>query len=61
MLSGHGERSHVDQAMMAGARGYVLKGDTDELADALHKVIQGETYLSALVQDKMSGNGDSDE
>jgi DNA-binding NarL/FixJ family response regulator len=47
--------------MMAGARGYVLKGDTDELADALHKVIQGETYLSALVQGKMSDNGDSDE
>lgn len=55
MLSGHGERSHVDHALMAGARGYILKGDTDELAGALRKVIQGETYLSGLVQDKMSG------
>ena len=55
MLSGHGERSHVDHALMAGARGYILKGDTDELAGALRKVIQGETYLSGLVQDKLSG------
>jgi DNA-binding NarL/FixJ family response regulator len=55
MLSGHGERSHVDHALMAGARAYILKGDTDELADALHKVIQGETYLSGLIQYKMSG------
>lgn len=55
MLSGHGERSHVDQALLAGARGYVLKGDTDELAGALRKVIQGETYLSGELQDKLSG------
>jgi DNA-binding NarL/FixJ family response regulator len=55
MLSGHGERSHVDQAMVAGARAYVLKGDTDELAVALRKVLQGETYLSGELQDKLSG------
>jgi DNA-binding NarL/FixJ family response regulator len=55
MLSGHGERSHVDHALTAGARGYVLKGDTEELAVALRKVIQGEIYLSGLVQDKLSG------
>lgn len=55
MLSGHGERSHVDHALMAGARGYILKGDTDDLATALRKVIQGEIYLSDLVQDKLSG------
>jgi DNA-binding NarL/FixJ family response regulator len=58
MLSGHGERSHVDHALMAGARGYILKGDTDELVEALHKVIQGETYLSGMVQDKLSGGTD---
>ena len=55
ILSGHGERSHVDHAMMAGARGYILKGDTDDLAIALRKIIQGEIYLSGLVQSKLSG------
>lgn len=55
MLSGHGERSHVDHALMAGARGYILKGDTDDLAIALRKVIQGETYLSSLVQGNLPG------
>jgi DNA-binding NarL/FixJ family response regulator len=55
MLSGHGERSHVDVALMAGARGYILKENTDELAVALHTIIQGGTYLSVLVQDKMPG------
>lgn len=56
MLSGHGERSHVDHALTAGARGYILKGDTDELAGALRKVIQGERYLSGVLLDKLSGS-----
>ena len=51
MLSGHGERSHVAHALMAGARGYILKGDTDELAGALHRVLEGEIYLSDMAQD----------
>jgi DNA-binding NarL/FixJ family response regulator len=58
MLSGHGERSHVDHALMAGARGYVLKGDIDDLVVALHRVIQGEIYLSGMAQDKLSGGTD---
>jgi DNA-binding NarL/FixJ family response regulator len=53
ILSGHGERSHVDHAMMAGARGYIVKGDTDELAQAMRQVSQGQTYLSELVQNKL--------
>lgn len=46
MLSGHGERSYVDQAFEAGARGYILKGQSEELANALHQVLRGEEYLS---------------
>lgn len=49
MLSGHGERSHVDQALEAGACGYVLKGSTDTLPAALRRMAQGEQYLSAEV------------
>ena len=58
ILSGHGERNHVDHAMMSGARGYILKGDTDELANALQQVIHGEIYLSNLVQNMLSDNVD---
>lgn len=58
ILSGHGERSHVDHAMMAGARGYIVKGDTDELAQAMRQVSQGQTYLSELVQNKLDNLSD---
>jgi hypothetical protein len=47
-------RTLVSTALQA-SHYYVLKGDTDELAVALRQVIQGEIYLSSLVQDKMSG------
>ena len=46
MISGHGERSYVEGAMEAGARGYVLKGDPYELPEAIELVMSGGTYLS---------------
>lgn len=46
MISGHGERSYVERALEAGARGYVLKGDPYELPEAIEQVMSGETYLS---------------
>lgn len=60
VLSGHGERSHVDRALLAGARGYILKGDTDELASGLRQIIGGGTYLSDQVQGLVSGSADDD-
>jgi DNA-binding NarL/FixJ family response regulator len=50
MLSGHAERRYVDAAFAAGARGYVVKGDADELADAIERVLEGETYVSASLR-----------
>ncbi len=46
MYSGHSERRYVEQALSAGAHGYVLKGDPDELAEAIERVLSGETYFS---------------
>jgi DNA-binding NarL/FixJ family response regulator len=46
MYSGHGEAAYVKKAMAAGARGYVLKGDPNEILDAIRSVASGETYLS---------------
>lgn len=46
IYSGHGETAYIERAMRAGARGYILKGNPDELADALRQVLGGETYLS---------------
>ncbi len=46
ILSGHGEKTHVDQALEAGVRGYVLKGNAAELPGAIRQVLRGEQYLS---------------
>lgn len=46
MLSGHGERSHVEQALQAGANGYLLKGSAEELPVAIRQILSGEQYLS---------------
>ena len=50
ILSGHGERHYAEQAMAAGAQGYVLKGDPDELPGAIRQMMQGEHYISKALQ-----------
>lgn len=54
ILSGHGEHAYVEQALAAGARGYVLKGDPRELPGAIRTVLGGGEYLSA----QLRGYGD---
>ena len=51
MLSMHSEQTVVQQALAAGARGYVLKNALDlDLASAVKRVMAGETVLDpALV------------
>ncbi len=46
ILSGHGERRYVDQAFEAGAEGYILKGDPDEVPDSIRQMMQGQRYVS---------------
>ncbi|MEZ4617573.1 MAG: response regulator [Caldilineaceae bacterium] len=46
LLSGHGEQNYVQQAVAAGAKGYILKGKPAELEPALKQIVAGEFYLS---------------
>ena len=50
MYSGHRETAYVDQAIEAGARGYVLKGTPDELPTAIRQVLDGGRYISTALK-----------
>ena len=50
MYSGHRETAYVRQAMAAGARGYVLKEQPEELPGAIRKVLDGELYVSRALK-----------
>lgn len=54
MLSGHQEVTYIRRALANGAQGYVLKGDPEELLQAVDHVIKGESYLSDTVRDKLA-------
>ena len=50
MLSMHREQAFIQQALAAGAKGYLIKdAATDELEQAVRSVVRGETYLSAAL------------
>jgi DNA-binding NarL/FixJ family response regulator len=49
MLSGHHASSYVQRAREAGARGYLLKGNPDELEAAIDTVAKGGTYFCASI------------
>ena len=54
MLSGHQELTYIQRALGNGAKGYVLKGDPEELLRAIEVVLNGETFLSDTVRDKLA-------
>lgn len=50
MLSMHDNAMIIDKAMKAGANGYILKNDlSDDLLNAVEKVMNDETVISASV------------
>lgn len=54
VLSMHQEAAYVEQALRAGARGYVTKSDaTGTIVTALREVLAGELYLSRPVATQM--------
>lgn len=65
MLTAHKAEEYIRDCLNAGADGYVLKHATrDELMLAIHKVLNGKTYLSPEVSDQvvsgyMTGNNAS--
>lgn len=54
VLSMHDELEYAEKALRAGARGYVMKENADEvIVDALRKVLAGELYASPDVAAKL--------
>lgn len=53
MLSGHHKITYVQRALANGASGYVLKGDPEELLEAIKLVIAGKTYLNETLRTKL--------
>ena len=49
MVSGHHTTEYVQRSREAGARGYLLKGNPDELHAAIDAVAGGGTYFGASV------------
>jgi len=46
VISGRNEGPSVSRALEAGAEGYVLKGDTEQILRGVRAVLNGETYVS---------------
>ena len=46
MLSGHDGKTHVEQALLAGACGYILKGRERELPTDVRSMVAGSIYVS---------------
>ncbi len=54
VLSMHNETTHAGKALRAGAQGYIMKEDADEvLVEALRTVLSGELFVSDDVSQKM--------
>lgn len=54
MISGHVEVGYAEQALDAGACGYVLKGRPDDLEAGIRAAIVGKRYLSEPLQKQFS-------
>lgn len=64
VFSIHDEDLYAERALSAGANGYIMKqADSDSLLKAIHKVLDGEIYLSPAMTSRMlrklSGNKDA--
>lgn len=46
MLSGHMASSYVTRSLRAGAKGYVLKGNSAAILEGVRQVMDGKIYLS---------------
>lgn len=54
VLSMHDEADYAERALRAGARGYVMKEDADEvIVEAIRTVLRGEIYASPEVSARM--------
>jgi DNA-binding NarL/FixJ family response regulator len=52
MISGRSARQYVTRSLEAGARGYVLKDDIQEVIHGIRRVLEGDVYLSKQLGDE---------
>ncbi|HMB94368.1 MAG TPA: response regulator transcription factor [Rhodothermales bacterium] len=50
MLSGHAESAYAEQALTAGAKGYLLKGKPGGIMEGIRHVLAGGVYVSPSAQ-----------
>ena len=54
VMSMHNESTHAEKALRAGAQGYIMKEDADEvLMEALRTVLSGKLHVSGQIHEKM--------
>lgn len=51
MISGRNTSQYVKRSLAAGARGYVLKDDIQEVMKGIRQVLNGGTFLSKRIAD----------
>ena len=57
MLSMHSEEQYAVRVLKAGASGFLNKESaTNDLLDAVHKVLTGRKYITPAVAEKLAGN-----
>jgi DNA-binding NarL/FixJ family response regulator len=52
MLSGHSLAHYVKRALRAGARGYVLKDNGQEIVRSIRQVLRGDIYVSEELRER---------
>jgi len=50
VYTGHGQSHYVAEALAAGARGYLLKGDPEDLLTGLRRIARGEMYVTSSLR-----------
>lgn len=54
VMSMHDEATHAEKALRAGAQGYIMKEDADEvLVEALRAVLSGKLHVSGDINEKL--------
>ncbi len=59
-LSSYGQRSYVEKMMNAGSSAYLHKNaEPEEIIEAIHTVLKGETFYSSFIKEVMHSKSDS--
>jgi DNA-binding NarL/FixJ family response regulator len=50
MLSGHLSQHYARNSLVAGARGYLIKDNADEILKGIQRILEGEVYVSEQIR-----------